>query len=49
MLRTGRPGPALGGIRVQTTRPRDFSALMLVVGLFVVLFVVSILLGTPPR
>jgi hypothetical protein len=34
---------------VQTTRPRDFGALMLVVGLFVVLFVVSILLGTPPR
>jgi hypothetical protein len=32
---------------VQSTRPRDLGALMLVVGLFVVLLVTSIALGSP--
>jgi hypothetical protein len=34
---------------VQTAHPRDFAALALVVGLFLILFVVSVLLGTPAR
>ena len=33
--------------RMQTARPRDFGALALVVGLFLVLLVVSIALGSP--
>jgi hypothetical protein len=32
---------------MQTARPRDFGALALVVGLFLVLLVVSIALGSP--
>jgi hypothetical protein len=32
---------------VQTTRPRDFGALALVLGLFLVLLVVSIMIGSP--
>jgi hypothetical protein len=32
---------------VQTARPRDVGALVLVVGLFLVLLVVSVLLGSP--
>jgi hypothetical protein len=32
---------------VQSARPRDLGALALVVGLFLVLFVMSILLGSP--
>jgi len=32
---------------VQTTRPRDLGALVLVLGVFLVLFVVSIILGSP--
>jgi hypothetical protein len=32
---------------VQTARPRDMGALVLVVGLFLVLFVTSIALGSP--
>jgi hypothetical protein len=32
---------------VQTARPRDMGALVLVVGLFVVLLVISIALGSP--
>jgi hypothetical protein len=34
---------------MQSTQPRDLGALALVVGLFLVLFVVSLLLGTPVR
>lgn len=34
---------------MQSTQPRDLGALALVVGLFLVLFVVSLLLGTPIR
>jgi Na+-transporting methylmalonyl-CoA/oxaloacetate decarboxylase gamma subunit len=32
---------------MQTTRPRDLGALVLVLGVFVVLLVVSILIGSP--
>lgn len=32
---------------MQTARPRDLGALVLVVGLFLVLFVVSIAIGAP--
>jgi hypothetical protein len=34
---------------VQKAQPRDIGALALVVALFVVLFVLSLALGTPPR
>jgi hypothetical protein len=40
--------PCRGNI-VQTAHPRDVGALALVVGLFLVLFVVSLTLGTPTR
>jgi hypothetical protein len=32
---------------VQTARPRDMGALVLVVGMFLILFLISIALGTP--
>jgi hypothetical protein len=32
---------------VQTTQPRDLGALLLVIGVFVVLLVISIALGSP--
>jgi hypothetical protein len=32
---------------VQSARPRDMGALVLVVGLFLVLFVISVALGSP--
>jgi hypothetical protein len=32
---------------VQTTRPRDLGLLALVLGLFITLFVLTILLGSP--
>jgi len=38
-----------GGVIVQTAHPRDVAALALVVGLFLVLFVVSLILGGPLR
>jgi hypothetical protein len=34
---------------VQTAHPRDVAALVLVVGVFAVLFVVAVILGTPLR
>jgi hypothetical protein len=34
---------------VQTAQPRDIAALALVVGLFMVLFILSVLLGSPAR
>ena len=34
---------------MQSTQPRDLGALLLVIGLFLVLFVVSLLLGSPVR
>ena len=40
----------LGGRRiVQSAHPRDVGALALVVGLFLVLFIVSVMLGSPTR
>jgi len=38
------------GVRiVQTAHPRDVAALALVVGLFLVLFIVAVMLGSPAR
>ncbi len=34
---------------MQSTQPRDLGALALVIGVFLVLFVVSLMLGTPVR
>jgi hypothetical protein len=41
--------PVLDGepLSVQTARPRDLGALALVVGVFLVLFVISVALGSP--
>jgi hypothetical protein len=36
-----------GGAFVQTAQPRDVGALALVVGLFLILFVVSLMYGSP--
>jgi hypothetical protein len=42
--RTDTTGPAfLGRFAVQTARPRDVGALVFVVGLFVTLFVITVL------
>jgi len=38
-----------GDCIVQTAHPRDVAALALVVGVFLILFVVSVMLGSPPR
>jgi hypothetical protein len=34
---------------VQTAHPRDVAALALVVGLFLILFIVTVMLGAPTR
>jgi len=34
---------------VQSAHPRDLAALALVVGLFLILFVVTVMLGSPAR
>ena len=34
---------------MQTAQPRDIGALVLVVGVFLVLFVLSLMLGSPAR
>lgn len=34
-------------MHVQTTQPRDVAALALVVGLFLILFTVAVMLGSP--
>jgi hypothetical protein len=44
-----RFGPAAGGALVQTAHPRDVAALALVVGVFLVLFIVAVMLGSPVR
>lgn len=54
MLALDRPGSRFEqawGRRthVQTARPRDIGALLLVVGIFLVLFVVTLALGSPLR
>jgi len=44
------PGRSTWGRRiVQSAHPRDLGALALVVGLFVILFVVTAMLGSPAR
>jgi hypothetical protein len=54
MLSTNRgafrfEGAAWGRRDLQSAHPRDVAALALVVGLFLILFVVSVMLGTPLR
>jgi hypothetical protein len=34
---------------MQSTRPRDIGALILAIGVLLVLFIVSLWLGAPPR
>jgi hypothetical protein len=34
---------------VQTAQPRDVAALLFVVGLFLILFIVTVMLGAPAR
>jgi hypothetical protein len=34
---------------VQTAHPRDVAALALVVGVLLVLFILAVMLGSPPR
>jgi hypothetical protein len=34
---------------MQSTRPRDLGVLVLVVGMFLILFVVTLILGSPTR
>jgi hypothetical protein len=40
---------ARGRRTVQTAQPRDVAALALVVGVFLILFIVSVMLGAPNR
>jgi hypothetical protein len=52
MLQADRLGPrsrTVGERAMQSTQPRDLGALILVIGLFLVLFVVSLLFGSPVR
>jgi hypothetical protein len=47
--RARRRSGTVGERAMQSTQPRDLGALLLVIGLFLVLFVVSLLLGSPVR
>jgi hypothetical protein len=48
--RAGNPDSrSLGGGDMQSTQPRDIGVLILVIGMFLVLFVVTLTLGTPVR
>jgi hypothetical protein len=38
-----------GESTVQSTQPRDVAALALVVGMFLILFVITVLFGAPAR
>lgn len=38
-----------GGGKMQSAQPREIGVLILVIGMFLVLFVVTLLLGTPVR
>jgi hypothetical protein len=38
-----------GSCTMQTAQPRDVGALILVIGMFLVLFVVTLLMGSPIR
>ena len=42
--RTGRERSAQWGIRVQTAQPRDVGALAFVIGLFLILFVLTVVI-----
>jgi hypothetical protein len=46
--RSGATKPG-GGAIVQSAHPRDIRALAFVVGLFLILFVVTVMLGSPAR
>jgi hypothetical protein len=49
---TGRPGSGpsvLGEAIMQSAQPRDLGALILVIGVFLVLFVVTLTMGSPVR
>jgi hypothetical protein len=35
------------GTDMQSARPRDFGALVLVIGMFAILFVISLTMGSP--
>lgn len=41
--------PTQGEGAMQSTRPRDIGALILAIGVLLVLFIVSLWLGAPPR
>ena len=43
------PGRPWGKHSVQSAQPRDFGVLVLVIGLFLTLFVVTLLVGGPVR
>jgi hypothetical protein len=45
----GNPSQQPGGSDLQSAQPRDLGALALVVGLFLVLFIVTVMYGAPPR
>lgn len=45
----GNPIRPLGEYGMQSAQPRDLSALILVIGLFATLFVVTLMLGSPVR
>ena len=53
MLATARSGisgsAAVGEAEMQSAKPREIGVLILVIGMFLVLFVVTLLLGTPVR
>jgi hypothetical protein len=40
---------ALGEAIVQSAHPREIGALILVIGMFLILFIVTLTLGTPVR
>lgn len=45
----GGSDPAALGISMQSAQPRDVGALVLVIGLFMTLFLVTLLAGGPVR
>lgn len=45
----GSDPEGVGESHMQSAQPRDVDALILVIGVFLVLFVVSLILGTPVR
>jgi len=54
MLTTARaenfgPAAAVGEAHMQSAQPRDIGVLILVIGVFLILFVVTLTMGTPVR